>query len=94
MENPELVGQMVENFPEMYSKLGVKPKTIKKNMNNRYNEKFSRYGLGGDQFRGSSRVDSPGDNADRAAIINSGGGDVYLQVKNDKDGRPRISKIG
>lgn len=43
---------------------------------------------------GSSRVDSPGDNADRVAIIDSDGGDVNLHVKNDQEGRARISQIG
>ena len=42
---------------------------------------------------GSTRVGSPGDNADRVAIIDSDGGDVNLHVKNGKKGRARISKI-
>ena len=43
---------------------------------------------------GSTRVDSPGDNADRVAIIDSDGGDVNLHVKPDGKGRARISQIG
>ena len=43
---------------------------------------------------GSTRVGSPGDNADRVAIIDSDGGDVNLHVKSDRKGRARISQIG
>lgn len=43
---------------------------------------------------GSTRVDSPGDNADRVAIIDSDGGDVNLHVRPDDKGRARISQIG
>ena len=42
---------------------------------------------------GSSRVDSPGDNADRVAIIDSDGGPVNLHVQPDAKGRKRTLKI-
>ena len=42
---------------------------------------------------GSSRVDSPGDNADRVAIIDSDGGPVNLHVQPDAKGRRRTLKI-
>ena len=43
MDNRELTKQVVQEVPELYRNLGVKPATIQKKMNSRYNEKFDRF---------------------------------------------------
>ena len=43
MDNPGLTKQVVQEIPEMYRNLGVKPGTIQKNINARYAEKFGRF---------------------------------------------------
>jgi hypothetical protein len=43
MDNPELTKQVVQEVPELYRNLGVKPATIQKNMDARYSDKFDRF---------------------------------------------------
>lgn len=43
MDNPDLLKATVTNVPELYNEYGKKPKTILQNINNKYDDKFSRF---------------------------------------------------